>query len=119
MTYIPGVLRRVAYQRAGARCEYCLIHEDDAYMTHEVDLVYAEEHGGDAVEGNLCLSCIMCSRHKGGDLASLLHQSRHLVQIFNPRRDQWAEHCRLDGAMIEPLTPKGRATVRLLHMNEH
>ena len=119
MTYIPGALRRTVYERADGRCEYCLMHEDDCYMPHEVDMVFAEQHGGDAVIGNLCLSCVMCSRYKGADLATLDMQSSELVLVFNPRLDRWNDHFRFDGVLIEPLTPKGRATVRLLRMNDY
>ena len=119
MTYIPGALRRIVYERAGGRCEYCLLHEEDCYMPHVVDLIFAEKHGGEPVVGNLCLSCVMCSLHKGADLASLDVQSSELAQIYHPRLDRWDDHFRFDGALVEPLTPKGRATVRLLHMNDH
>lgn len=39
MTYIPETLRRLVAQRTGGRCEYCRLHEDDAFFTHEVDLL--------------------------------------------------------------------------------
>jgi hypothetical protein len=37
MTYIPEPLRRLVVERAGGRCEYCLLHEDDTFFTHEID----------------------------------------------------------------------------------
>jgi hypothetical protein len=117
MSYVPLALRREIHQRAAGRCEYCRIHEDDCYMPHEVDHIYAEKHGGSTTEHNLCLCCVICNRHKGSDLASLDPLTGEITPLFHPRRDRWADHFRIDGAMIEPLTPQGRVTVRLLQMN--
>jgi hypothetical protein len=39
------------------------------------------------------------------------------MPLFNPRTQSWQEHFALDDIMIVGLTPIGRATVRLLHMN--
>lgn len=42
-----------------------------------------------------------------------------MTLLYNPRQDQWGEHFRLeDEGLITPLTATGRATVRLLQMNE-
>jgi hypothetical protein len=117
MSYIPAALRRAIYQRAAGRCEYCRIHESDTYAPHEVDHVYAEKHGGQTTEENLCLCCALCNRHKGSDLASLDPLNGEITPLFHPRRDQWAEHFKLNGVVIESLTPQARVTVRLLQMN--
>jgi hypothetical protein len=37
--------------------------------------------------------------------------------LFHPRRQQWADHFRLNGAYIAPITPEGRVTVFLLRFN--
>lgn len=42
MTYIPEALRRLVTERAGRRCEYCQLHEDDTFFTHEVDFQLAD-----------------------------------------------------------------------------
>jgi hypothetical protein len=39
------------------------------------------------------------------------------VSLFNPRNDVWSDHFAVRGGRINGLTPKGRATVRLLNMN--
>jgi len=118
MSYIPEALRCLVYERAGGRCEYCLLHERYTIKRHEVDHIYAEKHGGETIESNLCLSCIDCNRYKGSDLASLDPLNAEIVPLFHPRRDQWSDHFRLDGANIEPLTAQGRTTVRLMHIND-
>jgi hypothetical protein len=118
MTYIPVALRRAVYERAGGRCEYCRLHEDDSYMPHEVDHIYAEKHGGETVADNLCLCCVICNRHKGSDLASLDPLTGEVAALFHPRKDKWTDHFRLNGAIVEPLTAQGRVTVQLLQMNK-
>ena len=38
--------------------------------------------------------------------------------LFHPRRDEWSQHFRFEGPYIEGITPTGRATVRLLTLND-
>lgn len=116
-TYIPAALRRLVEERAKGRCEYCLIHADDVYFAHHVDHVIAEKHGGRTGAGNLALSCAECNLRKGSDLASLISTGR-LVALFNPRRQRWSAHFRVDGGAIQPLTSTGEVTARLLNFNE-
>ncbi len=118
MTYIPEVLRRSVLARAKNCCEYCLIPQESKLFTFEVDHIIAEKHRGATQEDNLCLSCLDCNRYKGSDFASFDPDTGTVALLFNPRRDQWREHFRLDGAVIQPLTPQGRVTVFLLHLNE-
>ncbi len=58
MTYIPDELRRLITERASNRCEYCLMSNDVYILQHEIDHIYAEKHGGETVDENLCLSCM-------------------------------------------------------------
>lgn len=39
------------------------------------------------------------------------------VRLFNPRRERWDVHFAIRGAVIDPLTPEGEATARLLKLN--
>ena len=114
---ISDELRAEISQRAGERCEYCLIHQDDAAFPHQVDHIVSRKHGGSSTCDNLAYACIFCNRYKGSDVASIEPQSGDVVRLFDPRRDRWAEHFRLDGARIEPVTKVGATTVRLLRMN--
>ncbi|MDZ4763024.1 MAG: HNH endonuclease signature motif containing protein [Chloroflexota bacterium] len=114
---ISAELRRMLVQRAENRCEYCRILDENSYQPHEVDHVYAEKHGGESNEGNLCLACWLCNRHKGSDLTSLDPATGEIVRLFHPRRDVWAEHFRLNDALIEAITDVGRVTVKLLQLN--
>jgi len=117
MTYIPDALRQSVVERAQGRCEYCLLHQDDSFWSHEIDHVVAEKHDGQTVLDNLCLSCLDCNRHKGSDIASIDVETDEIAALFHPRRNRWRDHFRLEGARIIPLTPQGRVTVRLLKIN--
>jgi 5-methylcytosine-specific restriction endonuclease McrA len=116
-THIPAELRRRVRLRANDCCEYCLIPESMTLAAHEIDHVIAEKHGGPTDADNLALACALCNGFKGSDLASIDGETGAIVPLFNPRRDRWAEHFRLEAGRIEPLTPSGRATVRLLQLN--
>ena len=115
--YIPPALRQLIYQRASGRCEYCLIPEAVTFGGHEIDHIIAQKHGGPTTADNLALSCVLCNKLKGSDIASVDPISGDLVPLFHPRRDRWSEHFQIKGAQLIPLTPIGRVTVRLLQLN--
>jgi HNH endonuclease len=117
VTYIPTTLRRQVIERAGNRCEYCLLTTEVAFFPHEVDHVVAEKHGGATDIDNLALACWRCNRHKGSDLTSFDPQTRQLSPLFNPRTQVWTEHFAHEGERIIGLTPEGRTTVNLLRLN--
>jgi 5-methylcytosine-specific restriction endonuclease McrA len=54
--HIPKHLRRLVIKRAGGRCEYCLIHQDDKPETHPIDHVIALKHDGRTVKENLAFT---------------------------------------------------------------
>ncbi|MBI3360310.1 MAG: HNH endonuclease [Chloroflexi bacterium] len=109
-TYVPGPLRQAVTERAGGRCEYCLYSQEASFLAFELEHVIAEKHGGPTDLENLALACPYCNRCKGSDLGSLDPRTNQLTPFFTPRTQQWAEHFRLDGAEIVPLTPEGRVT---------
>ena len=115
---VPERVRRQVQERAQGRCEYCLIHEADMYYPHEPDHVIAEKHGGPTTLDNLAWACLYCNRFKSSDLASIDPISQTVVFLFNPRKQKWKRHFRLNGARIEGITSSGRATVALLHLND-
>ncbi|WP_437825670.1 HNH endonuclease [Sorangium sp. So ce1153] len=117
MKHIPAALRRLVHERAGGACEYCLYPESMAFSVHEIDHIVAQKHGGETTEDNLALSCALCNKHKGSDLASIDPDTGGLAAIFHPRRQRWHDHFQLVGNSIVGLTPVARATVRLLQLN--
>jgi hypothetical protein len=117
-TYISAELRRQVRDRAGRRCEYCLVHEEDTIYRCEVDHIIAEKHGGSTNVDNLAYSCFFCNRSKGSDLGSL-SSAGDLVRFFNPRIDDWPTHFQfdIDAAHILALTNIGEVTARIFGFN--
>ncbi len=118
MTYVPVELRALAIVRAQESCEYCLVHANYAVLVHEIDHVIAEKHGGATEADNLAYACAQCNRFKGSDIATFDPQTGQIVALFNPRTQNWQDHFRHDGAVILALSPQGRATERLLQLNQ-
>lgn len=115
---IPLSLRELVRERAGGRCEYCLIHESDVLLPHEVDHIIAVKHRGQTDPSNLAYACYLCNRRKGTDIASIDPDTGQLTCLFNPRTDRWLDHLNLIGGRIVPLTQTGRVTVELLQLND-
>ena len=118
VTHIPAALRREVCERAGEYCEYCRIPESMTWAGHTIDHIFAEKHGGVTTADNLALACMICNSCKGSDLASIDEQTGSIEPLFHPRRDRWTDHFQLVGGRIEPRTPRGRATARLLRFND-
>ena len=116
-SYVSAALRRVAVARADALCEYCLIHEDDTVFGCEVDHIVSGKHGGTTEADNLAYACAFCNRAKGSDIGSVAQRTGDYVRFFHPRLDHWAEHFRLDGALIMSLSDIGDVTSRILAFN--
>ncbi len=116
-TYIPVTLRREVYQRAKGCCEYCLIPDVATFAPHEIDHIISEKHGGQTEMENLALSCTLCNKHKGSDLASIDPETGDIVPLYHPRHNLWNEHFCLSEAEFVPLTSIGRVTVKLLQLN--
>lgn len=117
VTHIPATLRREVVERAGQRCEYCLVPANVAFFPHEVDHVVAEKHGGSTTLDNLALTCWRCNRHKGSDLGSIDPLTGTFSLLFHPRTQHWRDHFALEGEKVVGLTAAGRTTIRLLQLN--
>ena len=74
--------RRLVRARAGNRCEYCQIHEDDEPYAFHLEHIVPRKHGGDDAPSNLAWSCHDCNLGKGANLAGRV-QGR-IVALFNP-----------------------------------
>lgn len=120
MTSISAALRREVVERAQGCCEYCLVHSDDRFLPYHIDHILAEKHGGKSISKNLCYSCYLCNRYKGSDVSSVewSDDEGEVIPLFHPRKQRWSEHFQLEGAIIAPLTPNARVTIRLLRLND-
>lgn len=106
-SYVSPELRRFVESRAGRLCEYCLIHESDTFSGCQVDHVISEKHGGLTEPENLAYACTICNRAKGTDVGSIAPSTGEFTRFFN-----------LHGTAIEPRTPVGEATAKILGFNE-
>jgi hypothetical protein len=105
-------------ERARGYCEYCLMPQLTDSCSHHADHVISLKHGGKNKLENLALACVDCNQFKGPDIAAVDPLTGELTFLFNPRQQIWGEHFQLVGAQIMGLTPAGRATVKLLKLNE-
>ncbi len=119
MPRIPTALRRKVVQAAGNRCEYCQTLQEMTLATFHLDHIIPKAVGGATVFENLCLSCPFCNQFKRKRWRARDPETGRLLRLFNPRRDLWSDHFQWsqDGAQIIGLTPRGRATVAALQMN--
>lgn len=115
---MDAATRSIVRRRAADRCEYCRIpQEATPFIPFHVEHVVARQHARDDSPDNLALACDRCNAFKGPNLTSIDPESGEVVALFNPRKDDWSEHFRLEGGELIGLTPTGRATVRLLNVN--
>ena len=117
MAYISVALRQAVYARENGCCEYCLIPEALALAPHKIDHIIAEKHGGKTTEGNLALSCTVCKKYKGSDIASVDSNSQKIVRLYHPRQDTWSNHFYVQDRTIVGLTSVGNVTTRFLRLN--
>jgi HNH endonuclease len=115
---IPAALRRLVVKRAKGKCEYCLMPQSASAFEHEPDHIIPTQHGGRTKAENLALAWLRCNRRKGPNVGSFDPETGALVPFYNPRVQVWDEHFRLDGALVQPLTPEGRVTVKILQLND-
>ena len=87
-------------------------------MTFQVEHPIARKHGGGDDPDVLALSCEPCNRRKGSDICSVDPATGEVVRLFDPRRQDWREHFSLSFNRVSGRSPVGRATTRLLRMND-
>ena len=111
-----AALRAFVRERAGRRCEYCRVHEDEYdFVAFHVEHVIAKQHGGLYEPDTLCWSCAECNWAKGPNLAGML--AGKLYPLFNPRKQKWSRHFRWEHTMLVGKTKTGIVTVRVLDIN--
>jgi hypothetical protein len=113
----PQMKARVR-QRAGNRCEYCQLDQDDSPLAAlHVEHILPRSHGGKNDPENLAAACIDCNLHKGPNLTGIDAQTGRVTTLFNPRCQSWDDHFEWRGLYIIGKTATGRATVSVLKMN--
>ena len=105
--------------RALHRCEYCREPEAMFNFPFEVEHIVPISEGGDGQESNLALACRSCNLFKGPFVQATDPQTNSSVDLFNPRRDSWHLHFKvqLETGEIVGLTPMGRSSASRLNIN--
>lgn len=111
-------LRRRVRSRAGDRCEYCRLRQEYSEFAHHVEHIVARQHATSDSLDNLALACHFCNRKKGPNLSGIDPKTGEITAPFHPRRDNWPEHFRWNGPLIEGLSAAGRATINVLALND-
>jgi hypothetical protein len=103
--------------RANRRCEYCQKLEQVSTYGFHVDHIIPIAHGGNSEMENLAWACFECNVSKGRDISSYDPITGELTPLFNPRRQNWADHFALDKWVIVGKTAVGRVTISILLLN--
>src|SRR5438105_9674524 len=112
-------LRQTVRERARRRCEYCQLPDIAApAAAFHVEHVFAKQHGGTDDLENRCWSCHRCNLHKGPNLSGRDPLTKHVVRLFDPRRQSWKRHFEWFGAVLVGRTKRGRATIAVLDIND-
>lgn len=105
-------------QRAGNRCEYCGLRQQDSPLAAlHVEHIIPKSHGGNDDLENLALACIDCNLHKGTNLTGIDPQTNEVTELFHPRRQRWEDHFAWRSIYVVGKTAIGRTTIRVLNMN--
>ena len=116
---MDAAVRELVRHRAGNRCEYCLLKQEHLpFSLFQVEHIIPRKHGGDEDPANLALACDRCNSYKGANLTGIDPETGEISALFNPRQHSWDKHFRLSDITVVGLTAVGRATVRVLNMNE-
>jgi hypothetical protein len=112
-----AALRAFVRRRAGRRCEYCHLHEENAgAFAFQIEHIIAKQHGGTDDADGLCYSCAQCNWAKGPNLAGLLEGK--LYPLFNPRTQNWERHFRWEQTILVGKTRIGIVTIQVLNIND-
>jgi 5-methylcytosine-specific restriction endonuclease McrA len=75
----------IVSDRASHACEYCLMPEIAVFVSHEIDRAIAQKHGEQRDDNNLALTCTICNKYKGSNLASIASRNREIVRLIHSK----------------------------------
>lgn len=116
---ISDRLRSRIRQRAMGFCEYCICPASFTSAPFHCEHILPVSAGGETTLDNLAWACPSCNQNKHTKTHALDSRTRHIVSLFNPRRQSWNQHFRWSESLLYIVgrTPVGRATVEALKMN--
>jgi hypothetical protein len=115
--YIPEAIKKTVAERSGFKCEYCRIPESFAHYSFHIEHIIAIQHGGLTKIENLAYACSICNWKKGPNLGTILEENGPIIRLFHPRTDNWFEHFSVSEGLLVPKTDTGKATIKLLDLN--
>jgi hypothetical protein len=115
---MDAALRRLVRRRADGRCEYCRLVQNMEPLSFHIEHIVSRQHGGTDSPDNLALACHHCNLRKGTNLTAIDTDAGLLTRLFHPRQDVWEQHFIERAGEVIGRTAVGRATVRLLKMND-
>jgi hypothetical protein len=93
---MDSATREMVRRRAGYRCEYCHLKQEDLpFAAFQIEHVIPRQHGGSDDPGNLALACERCNSYKGTNLAGIDSETNEMTPLFSPRRHidrNWSDH---------------------------
>src|SRR5436190_24370619 len=93
--------RAAVRERAGNRCEYCQLHQEDSPLAPlHIEHIVPRFHGGSDELDNLALACVDCNLRKGPNLTGIDPDTKQVTELFHPRRQQWPDHFEWQGIHI-------------------
>jgi hypothetical protein len=106
-------LRSTVIQRAGERCEYCLLTSRFQVGGFELDHIHPVTRGGPTNLDNLAFACPVCNGRKLHHIDGPDATTGEVVPLFNPRTQSWHDHFQLNylalkqhGATAEARRPR-------------
>lgn len=121
MSLVPESLRRAIIQRAGERCEYCLLTSRFQVGGFELDHIQPLSRDGPTTLDNLAFACPVCNGSKLNHVDGRDPATGEAVALFHPRSQNWHDHFQwsVDAPFeIVGKTPCGRATIERLALND-
>lgn len=117
---ISDAIRQLVREKANYLCEYCHSPERLSANRFTIDHVIPRSLGGSDDLHNLALACRRCNERRYNFMTGVDPETQTGVPLFNPRRDNWAEHFLwLEGGVtIQGITAIGRATCVRLDLND-
>jgi 5-methylcytosine-specific restriction endonuclease McrA len=114
---MDAALRRLVWERAHARCEYCRMRQEFDELTFQIEHVIPRKHHGVDAAENLALACFACNNHNGTNLSGFDPQTGEMTRLFHPRHDTWEEHFDWQRGRLVGRTAIGRTTIDVLAIN--
>ena len=117
MSLASESLRNAVIQRAGERCEYCLLTSRFQVGGFELDHIHPVSRSGPTNFDNLAFACPVCNGRKLNHVDGLDSITGEVVPLFNPRTQSWHDRrCELiDRDIAGTLTAQER--VELLDLD--